>query len=479
MSEAIIKEKAPGKLPIRTKLGYGLGTASDSITYTLFTTYFIFFMTDVVGMAPALAGTISFLVILYATFVNPFIGFWSDNTSNKKGRRRPFIYRGVFPLAVFLSLLFLRVPFSGAAQFAYYVIISILVWTFYTLYVIPWTALGAELTQDYNERNMVRMFIGILAYPCVLIATSGPMWVEAALQPKGFTPAQCWIITAIGCGIFIIICGLICAKATKGRDSEPTTMDGEKFKFNVKEMVVQYVDYFKMKDYKILVFFQVFYVIGYTLFSCGTVYVLANNAGLSEAEQGLFWTISGVISLVSLPVVTAVANKFSKKACLVVFTLAFIGICLAFFFIGINGFIAALIYALGVAVATSSFWGIFYAILYDLCEVYNLRTGLKAEGGIIAVASFIQGLGGALGGLGTGWILTIFRYQGTGAETAFTLKGILALNTLIPAILMAISLISLAKYSLSRQRFAAVTKALEARDNGQEPDLAGIEDLVK
>jgi glycoside/pentoside/hexuronide:cation symporter, GPH family len=479
MSETVMKEMLPGKLPIRTKIGYGLGQASDTITYTLFTTYFMFFMTNVVGMKPALAGTISFIVIMYNAFFTPFVGFWSDNTSNKKGRRRPFIYGGILPLSLFLILMFLKVPFEGMLQLAYYLVIALFLFSFYSICVIPWTAFGAELTQDYNERNLLRMFGGLVAYPCMVIASSGPMWVAAALLPKGYTPAQCWNIATIGCSIVLTVCALICVKATKGRDSKSTLKEGEKFKFSFKDMVAQFADYFKMRNYSILVFFQVFYVLGYTLLSGGTVYVLFNCANLSEADQGLYWTIYGLVSFISVPIVTAVANKFSKKACLVFFTLFFIIMGLTFFVIGINGFVPALIFGIGVALATTSFWGIFYAILYDLCEVYNLRTGKKAEGGITAVASFIQQLGGALGALCIGWILTLIGYSADGIMTPFTLKGILALSTLLPACFMLISLIFLAKYNLSRKRFATVNKALEARDKGEEIDYAGIEDLVK
>ena len=69
-----------GKLPFKVKLGYGVGTVGDSIPYTLFFTYFIFYLTDYVGLSAALAGVISFVAVLWQAVTGPIIGFVSDNS---------------------------------------------------------------------------------------------------------------------------------------------------------------------------------------------------------------------------------------------------------------------------------------------------------------------------------------------------------------------------------------------------------------
>ena len=91
------KEKSPGKLSILTKLGYGAGTAGDSIPYTLFFTYFIFYLTDIAGVSAAIAGVISFLAIVWQGITGPVIGYLSDNSTNPKGRRRPLLAKIIVP----------------------------------------------------------------------------------------------------------------------------------------------------------------------------------------------------------------------------------------------------------------------------------------------------------------------------------------------------------------------------------------------
>ncbi len=230
----MIKERAPGKLSFGLKIGYGAGTAADSITYTLFYTCFLYFLTDVVGMNPGIGGTISFIAILWDAVTDPVVGFWSDNTINPAGRRRPFILRSVWPLAVSVFLLF---------------------------------------------------------------ATSGPMYIIAFLAPMGLTEGQYWMVTAALSGIILVICGSITARVTKGRDVPAAREKGEKFKFSFKAMISQYADYFTMRDYLRLTIFQLISIVGYTIMSNGNVYMLSNLAGLDEARQGVFWSVFSIVFL--------------------------------------------------------------------------------------------------------------------------------------------------------------------------------------
>lgn len=83
------KLMAGKKVPMPVKIGYGIGTAGDSVPYNLFFTYFLFFLTDVAGVNPAVAGIISFIAVMWDAVTDPAVGFLSDNTKNPNGRRRP------------------------------------------------------------------------------------------------------------------------------------------------------------------------------------------------------------------------------------------------------------------------------------------------------------------------------------------------------------------------------------------------------
>ena len=91
-----MKSVLDNKLSFTTKLGYGIGQGGDSAGYNLYYTYFLFFLTDVAMVSPAFAGVISLIAITWDAVTDPFVGYISDNTKSKYGRRRPFMIGSAF-----------------------------------------------------------------------------------------------------------------------------------------------------------------------------------------------------------------------------------------------------------------------------------------------------------------------------------------------------------------------------------------------
>ncbi len=470
------KEKKIGKLSTLTKVGYGVGTAGDSIPYTLFFTYFIFYLTDIAGVSAAVAGVVSFLAIVWQGITGPVIGYMSDNSTNPKGRRRPLLIKVILPYSIILVLLFTPVPFEGGAKAAYYLIMAMLLWTGYSAYKGPWDALGAELTQDYNERNVIRLFVGICAYPACLVAQSGTMGVVGAFSSKGEIENG-WFYAAILCAAVTLIACFISWKATAGKEPLQENQ-GAEHKSGVADLFRQYFALLKVRAYRILVIFQFVFLIGYTIMMNLTVYMLSYNAGLSESQQSVFWLANTVTCIIALPLVTFIANKIDKKACIYIFSVLYVVASVVFFFVGITGFISALIFAFGVALATSAFFGIFYSLIYDCCEVYELVTGERREGGIMALAQFAQTMGSAVAGLIVGGLLTMVGYTGTGVESAETIHGILGITTLIPAAIVFVSLLLLTRYKMTQEKFEKVKAAIEEKKAGKQVDLTQFKDLI-
>ena len=463
-----------GKLPFKVKLGYGIGTVGDSIPYTLFFTYFIFYLTDFVGISAALAGVISFVAVLWQAVTGPVIGFLSDNSSNPKGRRRPLMKACILPYAVVIALLFLPVHSGGTGSFVYFLVMAMLLQMGYSFWKGPWDALGAELTQDYTERNNVRFFIGIAGYPACLIASSGTIALVGAFEDN---PYMGWFIGAIVCGAVTLIGGLVAIKATKGYESIDPAAQVAKVKFSIANLFKQYAGILKIKCYRWLTIMQFIFVIGYIILCDATVYMLTYNAGLDEGQQSIFWIANSVLCMVTLPIATGFANKFDKKLCIYVFLAIAAVSYIVFFVIGVHGFISALVFSFCVAVATTVFYGILYSLIYDCCQVHELATGRQAEGSIMALSQFAQTLASAVAGLLFGLLLTAIGYD-PASVTESTIHGILLICTLIPSGLTLLSLVTLLKYKITPARFQSVLDALEAKKNGQEVDLTEFKDII-
>ena len=110
----------------RDLLGYGAATVADSGPYNFVIVYLILFLTTVVGMSPERAGTILSTIVLIDGVTSVFIGYISDHTSSRYGRRRPYLLASIAPLVLGLTLLFSKLPLEGMTQMAFYIIIGII-----------------------------------------------------------------------------------------------------------------------------------------------------------------------------------------------------------------------------------------------------------------------------------------------------------------------------------------------------------------
>lgn len=203
---------------IALKLQYACGQLTDSIPFNMFYIYFLYFVTDVVGLPAVYGGIIALIVVLWDALTDPIVGYLSDNCKSKYGRRRPFMLAGVFPLFLCTVLLYTAVDFSRPITLLYYIAVGILYWTSYKTYVIPFFALGAELTQDFNDRTTLRGFAGVGIYVATWLVSAGPMMVLDKVTQSGGTEAQSWTISAVAFGLFGLAGGLICWRATKGKE---------------------------------------------------------------------------------------------------------------------------------------------------------------------------------------------------------------------------------------------------------------------
>lgn len=152
------------KLDLSTKLAFGAGDLGTAITAMIGISYLSPFLTDVAGLNPQFAGQTQLVGKVWDAVNDPMVGVLSDRTQSQQGRRYPWMIWGAIPFGVFFFLQWIVPHFSNNDQanqwglFWYYTAISILFNAFYTIVNLPYTALTAELTQDYDERTSLNSF---------------------------------------------------------------------------------------------------------------------------------------------------------------------------------------------------------------------------------------------------------------------------------------------------------------------------------
>lgn len=467
-------------LPFGVKLGYSLGQSADAIPYNLFYIYFLFFFTNVVGMNPALAGAISFISILWSAFVDPVSGYLSDNSKSKFGRRRPFLLGATLPLVICMALLFTTVNFGPTLNFVYYLIMAVLLWTSFSFYAIPFFALGAEISQDYQERNSLRSLAGLFIYISVWLVSAGPMMVLDKVTKAGGTPQFSWMISAIILGGFTILAVLICWRTTRGREMVDRRADmmaaQESHKTNIFK---NYRELFKIRAFKMVLGATLFSTTSISVASAAFVYLMNNNLGFAADVQAKYWSVYTLMTICIIPITFLISKVIGKKRSLITFQIFSILASVFFFTFGVHNFTELIIFTFFTQLANVAFWTVGVAMTYDVCEVDEYINDKRREGAITGFVSFIQKLGSAVGLWISGVMLAIIGYDGTTLiQTPSVLKGILSLNTLAPAMFGIIVVVFVILYPISPKNFTALMAALPLKKAGQPHSTEDFNDLL-
>lgn len=174
----------PGPLGFRLKLAFGLGQAAEGLKNGAFGTFLLFYYNQVLGLPGTLAGIAVGTALIVDAFTDPLAGSLSDHWHSRLGRRHPFMYASILPLAVTFYFLFHPLVTSEFGLFVWLVVFSNLSRTAMTLYHVPHLALGAEMTDDFAERSSVVGFRQFFATFGALAATVIGFWIFFVPTPE-------------------------------------------------------------------------------------------------------------------------------------------------------------------------------------------------------------------------------------------------------------------------------------------------------
>lgn len=175
-------------IPWSIKAFYGLGQAAESVKNWGFGTLLLIYYNQVLGLSGTLASLAIAISLIFDAISDPAVGSWSDGIKSKYGRRHPFLVAAVIPLCLFFYLLFWPPEELGTwALFAWLTFFTIMTRTALTLFHVPYMSLGAELTQNYQERTTivaVRTAMGLGATLFVIFIAFNFFFVSTEEVPR-------------------------------------------------------------------------------------------------------------------------------------------------------------------------------------------------------------------------------------------------------------------------------------------------------
>jgi GPH family glycoside/pentoside/hexuronide:cation symporter len=443
------------KLTARIKWIYGSGDLGFSLTNTILSVYFALFLTDVVGVKPYIAAIAIFIGSTWDYVNDPIVGYISDRTRSRWGRRRPFLLFGALPFAATFLLLWWKPPFaSPLALGIYYSLVFALYDTAATFVYMPYFALTPELSDDYDERTgltSTRMFFSILGS---LIAFTLPLWVV-----DGFHPEHANRVLLMG-GIFGLASALPLLLVFLQTQERPEFMNKEQT-LGLKEsiritwqnrpfifgLVMFLFNGVTMSIIQVILLYYVKYVVE------------------REAQSDAIMATIFVVAMLTLPLWVWISRRLNKRWAYIsgVSFLAVILIILSLLtpetsFIFIIGL--CVLAGIGVSAMHVMPW----AILPDAIEFGEWKTGERQEGMYYSLITLAQKVASSIAVPGALLILEATGYiPNSITQPASAISGIRLVAGLVPAFTLSMGILFTLLYPLGRENFKQITQELAER----------------
>ncbi len=207
---------------LTTKLAYGVGEMAGEIPGSLLVFYGLFFLTSVAGLNPDLAGSVFLVAKIWDAANDPLVGGLSDRTQAlvspncfaRWGRRYPWMLMGAVPLGICFVLQWWVLPTQRQwLLFAYYGAIALLFYTAYTMVVVPFVTLAAEITQTYDERTSLIGFKASFSIGSSILA----LVLAQLVFDRVADVRQQYLILAATCGLLSCLAVYVCVWGTHRR----------------------------------------------------------------------------------------------------------------------------------------------------------------------------------------------------------------------------------------------------------------------
>lgn len=453
-------EKPAIKLPLRTRLAYGVGDAGINLADTMVGLLFAIFLTDVVGLQPGLAALAVFIGRTSDYINDPIIGYLSDRTRTRWGRRRPFLLIGALPFALAYTLLWWKPPIADQTWLAiYYGVAFILYDTTATVLYMPYFALTPELTSDYDERTTLttyRMAFSILGG---MIAFVAPLAIIGTMSPENSGR-----VLAVGAGVALLSILPLLAVFFGTREREDLQHQSQP---KLKDSILAAVKN-KPFIFALLIFMLTWAALD--IVQSTLLYFLKHRMHMEE-QGDLIFAMLFIAALISLPLWEWSSRRTDK-------TKAYIGgmVFLALVVVGLSiiqpawGQVPLLILGALAGVGLGAVQVLPWSMIPDAVEWDEMHTGQRHEGMFYSLVTLGRKFASSIS---LPLVLLVLEWTGYNAaassQPASAVNGIRLLIGPIPAIFIAGGIIFAFLYPLNREGYARVRESLASREeSGQE-----------
>ena len=459
----LLKGTVQQGLTLETSLAYSLPAFALAVVGIPIYVYVPKFYSDSVGVDIAILGYLLLSVRVFDAILDPLMGYISDRTESRFGRRRPYIALGSIFLAAALALLLNPPHASPQYEAVWFGVCIFSLFFFWTVVTVPYEALGPEISFDYDERTKLFSFRDGMLIVGTLVAAASPSIITAVLNLDS-DPTQDRIkffwISAIYAPTLIILCWLctIWILEKPNFTGNVKSRDGRK-------ILERFAGIFSNRPFKILILSYTVSAFGSNLPATLILYYVEHVIRSSRAD--LFLLIYFVVGVVFLPLWVKISKIYGKKAA----WLSAMAInSAAFFFVFFLGPGDELLYGILVALSGVGFGAtiaIPSAMQADVIDYDELLSGERREGQYVGLWSVSRQLAAAVGVGISLLILGHFGYEPNTTQSSDVTFALRALYALLPCLCNILAFAIALAYPISHRVHNDIRLAIADRHAGR------------
>ncbi|MDD4212076.1 MAG: MFS transporter [Bacilli bacterium] len=449
-------------IPRREKIFYGMGDLSANIMFGAISFFLLYFMMNVAGLNEVYTGFVFVIAKGWDAITDYLMGRISDKTKSKYGKRRVYMLFGAIPFGVAFMLLWLTPDVSDQiAKFIYFTFAYVLFCTTWTIVYVPYTALTANMTQDYDERtslNTVRIImanIGLLMGAALFaLLADGP---ESIFYKLFGSYQKAYAMSGFVFGLAAIIIMWLCARNIKERVDHSEENKAGFFR-TLKE-------FFKLKEFRNTTLYYLMSMIGFDVIMAVFIFLVNDSLGFGGGDDSmLFVALPLVVAISSAIVWEKLSNRFSKHqvyagACVYISV-----VLIACIFIPAQSYLALLIVCALVGFGMSAIQILPWASLPDVVEIDEYHNGVRREGAYYGIISFLYKVASGISIAIVTWVLGAVGYnEGAATQTETAKMAIRLVIGILPGIIFLLSIIFAYRAKINRKEFNRVKEELMLR----------------
>ena len=401
------------------KIAFGIGMLANQMFPAILGIFMVVLVQDL-GFPGWMWGVLFFLPRIFDCFTDPVMGFISDNTKSRWGRRRQYVFIGALIMGISFVIMWQLYRENGLEyNFNYFLIWSFVFYLGITIFGVPYVAMGYEMSNDFHERTnimAIAQWIGQWAWviaPWFWVVMYDEGWFKSA----EIATRELSIWVGIICTIFALVPAIfIKSESTVDADYSPLTL--KNIGGSLKEIGVGFLEAFKSVPFRKLciatfLIYNTFFTIASFSFFIVVYYLFGGDAGAAGIWPTLFGSVGALATtFIVIPIIAKMSKKIGKKKAFIVSQSISILGYIMLWFLFIPGKPYMFLFALPFfSFGIGSLFTLMMSMTADVIDLDELNTGQRREGVFGAIYWWMVKFGFAIAGGLSGVILSVVGFQ--------------------------------------------------------------------